>query len=271
MYAPDDDIFELEMTEGILSDIATVSAATAAGGPMGAITSIGAIASKNMGKIAIGAVASAVVNDVLSKVPQTILDMAKPDSAALAGSDTNSTNNKFRTRPQGVMICDTINNPIFPIPYPPLDSVKFNLPDVKDQYQGIYSQLPVDFLPWHYLIEMINGKYYAFQTRPLDMMYPVDTKTAQELINKNGIKLKPEVEKFFLEQPFDLKEAIHVCILGDTNRDVYLERLYELIGRLCTGPFLRYFKLPHRTGMRVIDFNLGHKFRFSKLDMHLSR
>lgn len=253
--------------EGVASNLGMLTTGALTAGPAG----IGAAALGIATKTAVGAVSSLIINSLLSKIPQNILDRIKPDSALLSSMDTNSNNNKFRTKPQGVVVCDTVNNPIFPIPYPPLDSVKFNLPDIKDQYQAIYAKLAVDFLPWHYVIEMLNGKYYAFQTRPLDMAFPVTTEIANTVIQENKDKLIPEVQKFLDERPFDLREAIHICILGDTSKDVYLQRIYELIGRVCIGPFLRYFKLPHRTGSRIINFNLGPKFHFSKLDFYLAR
>ena len=91
------------------------------------------------------------------------------------------------------------------------------------------------------------------------------------LIEKNKIELNEPSKRFFLERPFDLRDAIHVCIIGDTSRDVYLERLYEMIGRLCAGPYIRFFHMPNKTGQRVINFNLGSNFHFQKLDQYLMR
>lgn len=212
------------------------------------------------------------IADILNKRPDILsADFKKPDSGKLLASDTNSNVNKIVTRPQGIIICDTINNPIFPIPYPLIDDSKFNLPFIKRQYVNIYTLMSVDFLPWHYVIEMIDGKYYAFQTRPIDMKYPVTSLLASQLIESNNMNLNDSAKKYFKDLPFDLSDAIHVCILGDTKKDVYIERLYELIGRLCSGPFLRYFRMPSKVNQRVINFNLGSKFIFNKLDQYLPR
>jgi hypothetical protein len=202
----------------------------------------------------------------------TIGQMKKPSSANLAKFDDRSINNKI-LRPQGVVICDTINNPFFPIDAPSIDSSKFNLPDIKSKYQTFYTTLPVDFLPWHYVVEILNGKYYFFQTRPLDMRFPLNNIECKDLLNANSsiLNTTPSTDMFFKNQPFDIGQAIHVCILGDTNLDVYIDSLYEMIGRMCIGPILRYFKLPSSINLRVINLNLGKKFLFEKLELYTKR
>ena len=101
---------------------------------------------------------ASILHDILTKKPDVLSqDFKKPDSGNLLASDTNSNVNKIVTRPQGIVICDTINNPVFPIPYPLIDDTKFNTPFIKEQYINIYTLMQVDYLPWHYLIEIING------------------------------------------------------------------------------------------------------------------
>lgn len=202
-----------------------------------------------------------------------ISKLKKPSPAKLAKFDDKSINNKINTRPQGIIICDTVNNPIFPIDKPFLDSAKFDLPDIKDRYQAYYTTLDVDFLPWHYVAEIINGKYYFFQTRPIDMKFPINNIEFLDLLQHNRpyLKLTSTTESFIKNQPFDILNAIHICIIGDTNLDVYIESLYEMIARVCAGPILRYFRLPTSVNLKVINFNLGNKFIFNKLDQYLKR
>ena len=103
------------------------------------------------------------------------------------------------------------------------------------------------------------------------MRYPVRTTEAENLISDNGIELNNTTQKFLQNKPFDLTDAIHICIIGDSSKDVYVDRLYEMIGRLCSGPILRYWKMPTKTGQRVVDFNIGNKFHMGKLDLYLTR
>lgn len=202
-----------------------------------------------------------------------ISKLKKPNPAVIAKFDDRSTNNKFNIKPTGIIIQDTYNNPIFPIDYPIIDDAKFNLPDIKSRFRAYYCSLPIDFLPWHYTIEIINGTYYFFNTRPIDMKYPVDNIETKKLIeeNKDYLNLTDSTINFLETQPVDIQNAIHVCLIGDTNRDVYVDRLYEMIGRICCGPILRFFKLPASVNLRVINFNLGNKFIFNKLDLYLKR
>lgn len=241
-----------------IKDVAFVAATTATKGPeAGLLSTLQKIFKKHRKK---------QQEKVLS-----IPERHKPSSANLVSSDTQNTNNKIKIKPQGILIQDTFNNLLFPIPEPELDTIKFNLPLIKYYYKLLYTKNPVEFLPWHFVIEVIEGEYYTFATRPLDMKYPVSTFDAEDLITKNNLTPNKEAQYFFKTKPFDLQDAIHVCILGDSNRDVYIDKLYEYIGRLCSGPILRYWRLPNKSGQRVINFNLGEKFIFSKLDHHLSR
>lgn len=209
----------------------------------------------------------------LKRLNQTdISKLVKPSTTKLVKFDDRSVNNKI-IKPQGIIVCDTVNNPFFPIDVPIIDNAKFSLPDIKKRFQAYYTSLPVDFLPWHYVAEMINGKYYFFQTRPIDMCFPLDNIECKDLLqaNKDILTLSPSTTTFFSNQPFDIKNSIHVCIVGDTNSDVYIDLLYEMIGRICIGPILRYFKLPSSINLRVINLNLGNKFNFAKLEQYTKR
>lgn len=240
------------------------------------------------GKIAKAAILQdpiSIVSALSSKLPKDkteiepdesgfiISKIKKPSPTKLMKFDDRSTHNKIPTRPQGIIICDTVNNPIFPIDKPFLDSAKFDLPDIKLKFKSYYVGMDFDFLPWHYVVEIINGKYYFFQTRPIDMRFPINNIEFLDLLetNRQYLKINKTTETFIKHQPFDICDAIHVCIIGDTNLDVYIERLYEMIGRICAGPILRYFKLPSSINLRVINFNLGNKFIFEKLENYLKR
>lgn len=202
-----------------------------------------------------------------------IQKLKKPSPAKLLKFDDKSINNKFTLRPQGIIITDTINNPIFPLDQPIIDTSKFNLPDIKKRFQSYYTTLPIDFLPWHYTIEIINGKYYCFNTRPINMQFPINNIEFLDLMKENEklLKITPSTKAFMKNQYFDLSNAIHICIVGDTNSDVYTKELYELIGRVCIEPFIFYFHFPAEINLRVINFNLGNKFIFNLLEKYIKR
>lgn len=248
-------------TEGLIKDVAKLGLSSLVGTTPATAAKIGA---KHLLKHAV---------TKSKQIPRTVEEIKKPIPSFLASTDTPNSVNKMKIRPQGIIICDTYNHPIFPIPLPRIDTASFDLPDIKKRYEAFYTKLSVDFLPWHYVVEIIQGEYYFFSTRPIDMKFPINTLEAEQLIKENEgfIKLNNSAKDFFRTKPFDLQDSIHIAILGDTGRDVYTRKIYEIISRLCAGPVLRYFKLPSKVGQRVIDFNLGNKFHINQLDMYLRR
>lgn len=173
--------------------------------------------------------------------------------------DAASTSNKFSTRPQGILIQDTFNNPFFPInPRPKLDTSKLDIIEVYKRYRETYSRFNSIMLPWHFCVEMIEDRYVAINTRPLDMRFPIDNKEALTLQKENN--WDEITELFFDENIFDISEGIHVAIIGDTNSDVYPKRIYEVIGRMCILPTLRQYHLPGGLYSRVFGLNLFKKF-----------
>ena len=188
----------------------------------------------------------------------------------LGAGDKPSKSNKFDgLKPRGIIITDTYNDPLFPLPEPKIDTSKLNLIKVLKQFKDYYSKFQLVYSAWHFIVEMVNMKYYAFNTRPLDMRFPLTTDRALGIIKKNKTSLNGESLKFFKERPFDLSQAVHIKIIGDSSSDVYTKSFYELIGRTCIGPILRMFKLPTIYGQRVTSLNLGKKFNTSMLDQYM--
>jgi hypothetical protein len=188
----------------------------------------------------------------------------------LGKSDKVSTANRFNNlKPSGIIISDTFNDPLFPIPEPKVDTSKFDLVKVLRQFKDYYGKFNLDFSIWHYIIDFIDNKYYAFNMRPIDMIYPITNGKAKEIIKNNNANLNDESKKFFKEQPFDLSQAIHIKIIGDSLRDVYTKNLYQLLGRICIAPILRMFKLPMMYGQKTISLNMGYKFDTSALDKYI--
>jgi len=100
-----------------------------------------------------------------------------PEEPPLVSTSKDSSNklNKI-LRPQGVIIQDTWNNFVFPIrPKPKIDTFKFDTLEVIKRFRSEYSTFPSLFLPWHFVVEMVGSRYYAFNTRPLTMRYPLSS------------------------------------------------------------------------------------------------
>ena len=202
-----------------------------------------------------------------------ISKLKKPNPTKLTQLETRSINNKIDFKPQGILITDTINNPIFPLDRPIIDDSKFNLPEIKKRFKLFYCPIGLLYLPWHYMIEIINGSYYIFNTRPLNMKFPVTTMELNDLLidNRQYLKLTDSTNIFLKNPQFEIANAIHVCIIGDSNIDVYTDDLYQNISRICLEPIIDYFKLPKSINLKIINFNLGKKFLFEKLENYIRR
>jgi len=188
------------------------------------------------------------------EVDVMVNDLPRIDSS----KDRASISNKFTTKPQGILISDSYNNPFFPIrPRPRIDTSKMDLFEVYRRVRELYSQFSVNLLPWHYIIEFINNRYFVFAGRPVDMKFPVSN---IDMMDHRQDSWDDTTKQFMKDQIFDIREAIHVLVIGDSNLDVYTKKFYELLGRICIVPFIRYFKLPEGIGQRVFCLNIGKKF-----------
>ncbi|MFW6219393.1 MAG: hypothetical protein ACOC33_00865 [bacterium] len=184
--------------------------------------------------------------------------------------DSKSTSNKFRTRPQGVIIQDTYNNFIMPIrPNPRIDTSKFDLLEVIKTYRTLYTQFNPILLPWHYCVEMVQDKYFVFNTRPIDMQYPLDSNTVLKYANAG--RWDKETHDFFDRNIVDVSQCLHICLVGDTNLDVYPNKLYTLLGRLCMGPIFGYLKIIRGSTQNVFPLNIGKRFNTSILNKFARR
>ncbi len=181
-----------------------------------------------------------------------------------------SVSNKIRNRPKGIIIQDSYNNPFLSIrPRPQLDTSKVDLIEIHKRYKELYSKFYSDFLPWHYCIELVEDRYTVFNTRPIDMKFPI---TNEEIKKRDDLlKWDDLTNIFFKENLFDISECIHVMIIGDSNIDIYTNRIYKIIGRVCISPFLRYFKLPEGIFQRTFPLNLGKKFKINILEKYVRR
>lgn len=171
--------------------------------------------------------------------------------------------NYFLTKPQGIIIQDSWNNFLFPIrPEPVLDTRKCDLPKLWKYYRQYYTSFKSNFLPWHYVIEFIEGRYIAFNTRPINIRFPVKHQEAlkQKDDIKFGVQWDEATTDFMDKKIFLLEEAIHVCILGNSELDVYPKNFYKVLGDIAVKPFIHLFRLPNSSRTRTFALNMGQKF-----------
>ena len=176
--------------------------------------------------------------------------------------------NRFkRKKITGLILSDTYNNPFFPINHPELriDRSDMNLPKVRREFRFEYDAPKEFLLPWHFYVEFIQDKYYIFNTRPLDMKFPLNN---QEMKDE---EVDDETETFLKRSVFDIAELVHVVICGDTYTDIYTRRIYETIGMNLMAPILRLSQLPRTVGQRVFPLGVGDRFDVGLLDTYLRR
>jgi hypothetical protein len=185
--------------------------------------------------------------------------------------DAASISNKFTTRPQGFIIQDSYNNPFLPIrPRPRVDTSKMDLIHLFKRTRELYGKFSMSLLPWHYVVEFIGDRYYVFNTRPVDLRFPLTTNEVLKFEKRK--ESWDEVTNLFMsDKIFDISEAIHICIIGDSNLDIYTKKIYELIGRSCIVPFVRYFKIPRGLFQRIFPLNIGSKFNIDYISKFTTR
>ncbi len=144
----------------------------------------------------------------------------------------------MKGRPKGCLIMDSANNKAFPMDIFAIDTMKFDTEKLATWFHQKYGGSVRDlFLPWRYIVELINGKPFVIQTRPL--MY------------------KSNIPGF--------SNHYTVMIIGDGNQDIYTGSLYRMIAHMIINP------MKYTVGTRVpsskenFTMQTGKNFDWNKL------
>lgn len=135
-----------------------------------------------------------------------------------------------------IIICDSFNNPFFPLPRPVLDGSGLDIPVIYYEFKNKYAGSDTRFLPWHYVIEFYDMRYIVFNTRPINIQFPLDSETAI----KNYSLIDDEIS--FMEDT-EIADCIHICIAGDSNKDIYTNEFYNVLKYFCINPIYSIFKV----------------------------
>jgi hypothetical protein len=203
---------------------------------------------------------------------EEIVNLSPEMKSKIVSSDEASFSYKFRrNRPQGVIITDTYNHPLFPIDHPRIDNSKMMLFKLRMKFQELYSGHQLRYLPWHYIVEMVEGRYVVFNTRPIDVRFPIDNNEALEIIRQNNVKLNKESQDFFDLGAINIQECIHIGIIGDSYHDLYTNKVYKLIGQQCIHPILQLFRLSKTIGHSVHILNMSDKFKPQAIEKYIKK
>jgi hypothetical protein len=212
------------------------------------------------------------------QVQENLLEEVKKDivldRAGLIASSVISPKNRFKTRIQGFVIQDTVNNPIFPIDYPPIDKGNGYIGKIFKQYIAKYQkQYKTNTLPWHYVVEFnkVQGFYVVNNTRPVNLHYPLKTKEMQETIDKNGANLINGDSENLMNSGKELQEMIHILVVGNSELDVYTKDLYDKIGSYIIGPLSKQHKVTPLIREGTFFLNMGKKFKPNVLKKYIKK
>ena len=184
----------------------------------------------------------------------TLEEMAH--SRVKESKDKINLSNKFINRPKGFILTDSYNHFTFPIqPKPMIDTAKFDLREIYLRYRELYSESKSIFLPWHFSCELIGSNYYIFNTRPLDLKFPLNSHDVINWKKEYKIEWNKITNLFFKTKPFNIEDAIHICIIGNTDLDIYTKTIYKSIATTCILPFVRQFKLSGSLFQDVFPLN----------------
>ncbi len=148
--------------------------------------------------------------------------------------------NIFKRPPKGFIIFDSYNNEWFPLKLVTIDKVDFSLRIVKDEFHRAFggSSMTELFMPWHYTVELIAKNYNVLCTRPI--MY------------------KSQIPGY--------EDYISICIVGDSNIDIYSPELYKVIAHTVMNPihYIPGWRLNPEGNTTY--HNLSNKFKVAQLE-----
>jgi hypothetical protein len=190
------------------------------------------------------------------------LELDNALTTAIAGTQIQGPGNRFRTRPSAIVIEDSFNNIAFPMPLPIIDTKKYDLPKVIEQYTAMYSQdnffSSTQTLPWHFTIELVGRQYIIYNTRPLDLRYPLTIEQLKELAKDK--KILNEYTENILNSAINTQGMIFILVLGNSNFDVFAKQFYQKLGQFIIGPIARANKFAPTMYNNIIPLNMGKRF-----------
>lgn len=120
--------------------------------------------------------------------------------------------NTFNPNAKSFVLVDTYNNPEFPLAEIILDKTRYDSNNILQEFRRVYGFTKMEiFLPWHFQVEFVGRDYIIQNTRPVNYY--------------SGFK--------------DYKESIIICIVGDSEKDIYMPEIYNKIANICVRPFTK--------------------------------
>jgi len=145
-------------------------------------------------------------------------------------------------KPNGWLVMDTWNNPFWKMELFQVDTLGFNTSKLQDYFHEYYGGSKRDlFLPWHFIVEVVDEKPYIINTRPF--MYK---------------SLIPGFE-----------EHLSIMIIGNSELDIYPGKFYKQIahGIMNQFKYMRGYRIDPT--VKNITYFTGKGFRKQELEKEL--
>jgi len=151
-------------------------------------------------------------------------------------------NKMILNKPKGWIIMDTWNNKYFPMRTYQVDTMSFNASKVSDHFHEYYGGSKRDlFLPWHFIVEMVDGKPMVLSTRPF--------------LYKSGFK--------------GYEDYLTILIIGDSNKDIYPGKFYKQIAHMIMNQFKFLKNYYIHNDSSNITYWTGTNFKPNELEKEL--
>ena len=150
--------------------------------------------------------------------------------------------NIFQPKPKGFIIFDTFNNSFFPIDLVTIDKIDFNFKNYVKEFHKLYGgSAETDlFMPFHFCVELIGKQYYPIQTRPI----------------------------YYRSKIPEYSDYISICIMGDSNIDVYPHFMYKVLAHTIMNSFHYIPGIKLNPDEHTIYHNLGKQFKIDQIKKH---
>jgi hypothetical protein len=139
----------------------------------------------------------------------------------------------MKSRPKGWLIADSWNNEAYPMDIFEIDTMKFNTEKLAVEFHRKYGGSVRDlFLPWHWVIDLVNGKPFVVQTRP--PMY------------------KSNIPGF--------KNHFTILVIGNGNADIYPGAFYKQMAHMIINPWKHIPSVRVNNSKENFTFQIGKNF-----------
>jgi hypothetical protein len=146
--------------------------------------------------------------------------------------------NQMLSRPKGWLIADSWNNEAYPMDLFEIDTMKFNTEKLATWFHKTYGGSTRDlFLPWHWIMDLVNNKPFVIQTRPF----------------------------FYKSNIPGFKNHFTILVIGNGDIDIYPGAFYKQMAHMLINPVKQLPGIRVNNSKENFTFQIGKNFDRNKL------